>query len=81
MLPILKKDDQIYIYTKNYFYDNWNTRKKYDFVEFILPIENIEIIQILNSNSNNLINVQLKEIFKEYDNKNTALIFIEKVTQ
>lgn len=78
LLPILKKDDQIYIYTKNYFYDNWNTRKKYDFVEFILPIENIEIIQILNSNSNNLINVQLKEIFKEYDNKNTALILIEE---
>lgn len=78
LLPILKKDDQIYIYTKNYFYDNWNTKKKYDFVEFILPIENIEIIQIFNLNSNNLINVQIKEIFKEYGNKNTALIFIEE---
>ncbi len=78
LLPILKKDDQIFIYTKNYFYDNWNTKKKYDFVEFILPIENIEIIQILNLNSNNLINVQIKEIFKEYGNKNTALIFIEE---
>lgn len=78
LLPILKKDDQIYIYTKNYFYDNWNKIRKYDFVEFILPIENIEIIQILNINSNNLINVQIKEIFKEYENKNTALIFIEE---
>ena len=74
----IEKDDQIYIYTKNYFYDNWNTTKKNDFIEFILPIENIEIIQILNLNLNNLINVQIKEIFKEYENKNTALIFIEE---
>ena len=78
LLPILKKDNQIYIYTKNYFYSNWNKKKRYDFVEFILPIENIEIIQILNSNLDNLVNVQIKKIFKEYNNKNIALIFIEE---
>ena len=78
LLPILKKGDQIFIYSKNYFYENWNTTRKYDFIEFILPIENIEIIQILNSNSNNLFNVEIKEIFNEYGNKNTALIFIEE---
>ena len=78
ILPVPINPKFIFIYSKNYFYENWNITRKYDFIEFILPIENIEIIQVLNSNSNNLLNVQIKEIFNEYGNKNTALIFIEE---
>ena len=32
----------------------------------------------MNSNLDNLVNVQIKKIFKEYNNKNIALIFIEE---
>ena len=28
LFPLLKKDDQYFIYTKNYFYENWNEKKK-----------------------------------------------------
>ncbi len=77
-LPILKKDDQIFIYNDNYFYEKWNEFYETDLIEFILPIENIEIIQKITLNSSNLLNIDLTELFKEYPNKNLALIFIEK---
>ncbi len=78
ILPILKKNDQLYIYNQNYFYDKWNFKSNDDFVEFILPIENIEVLQLLNSNYENLLSIQLKKIFTEYSDKNTALVLIEE---
>ena len=78
LLPIFRKDNQIYVYTKNYFYDKWNTDEKNEIVEFILPIENIEIFQILNLNIDNLFNVDIESIFVEYKGKNLALVIIEE---
>ena len=78
LLPIFKKDNQLNIYTNNFFYENWNKKNKNTVVEFILPIENIEVLQILNINIENLLNVKIREIFSEYNNKNLALIIIEE---
>ena len=77
VLPILKIKDQIFIYNKNYFYNNWNNTDEKELIEFILPLENIEIIENINSNKKNLINLELRKIFKEYLGKNLALILIE----
>lgn len=78
LLPIFKKDNQLNIFTNNYFYENWKKKSKNTVVEFILPIENIEVLQILNINIENLYNVKIREIFSEYNNKNLALIIIEE---
>jgi len=78
LLPIFKKNNQLNIYTNNYFYENWNKKNKDTVVEFILPIENIEILQVLNINIENLLNIKIEEIFSEYNNKNLALIIIEE---
>ena len=78
LLPILKKEEQIFIYNENYFYDNWNEVYNNDLIEFILPIENIEIIEKINSNKNDIFNLDLKDLFIEYNNENLALIFIEE---
>ncbi len=78
LLPILKKNDQIFVYTQNYFYDNWNSIFKSDLIEFILPIENIEIIQKIRMNNNDIFNLDLKDLFIEYTNENLALILIEE---
>lgn len=77
ILPILKKNDEIFIFNNNFFYENWNEIYKNDLIEFILPLENIEIIQNINRNKNNLINLDTKDLFQEYPNKNLALILIE----
>ena len=77
LLPIFKKKDQIYIYSKNYFYSNWNEINNEDLIEFILPIENIETIEKINSNIDNVLDIDLRNLFQEISNKNIALIFIE----
>ncbi len=77
ILPVLKKNKQLFIYNNNYFYENWNKVYKNEIVEFILPIENIEIIQNININKNNLLNLDLRNIFQEYTEKDLALILID----
>ena len=71
------ENDEIFIFNNNFFYNNWNEIYKENLIEFILPLENIEIIQNINNNSNNLINLNVKDLFKEYLNKNLVLILIE----
>ena len=77
ILPILKKKNQIFMYNQNFFYDNWNEIYETDLIEFILPLENIEIIQNINTDKNNLLNLNLKDLFIGYSGNNLALIIIE----
>ena len=78
ILPILIEEDEIFTFSNNYFYENWNKVFEEDLLEFILPIENIEILQHINKNKNNLINLEVDDLFQEYPNKNLAIILIEK---
>ncbi len=77
LLPILKSDDQYFIFNQNFFYEKWNDFEENDLVEFILPFENIEIIQKINLNKNNLLDVEISSLFLEYSKKNQALLLIE----
>ena len=77
MIPIHKKENKIYIFNRNFFYEKWNEIYKNDLIEIILPVENIESIQYINSNQDNLFNIDLEDLFKEYKNKNLVLILIE----
>ena len=77
LLPIFLQDEKIYIYNNNYFYENWNLDYESKLIEFILPLENIEILQTINSNKDNLLDLNLKDMFPEYKNKNLAVIIIE----
>ena len=56
ILPVFIKEDEIYVFNNNFFYENWNKIYKIDLIDFILPIENIEIIRNINNYKNNLIN-------------------------
>ena len=78
ILPILEKEDEIFIFNNNFFYDKWNKIYTDSLIEFILPLENIEIIQNINKSRNDLINLEIDLLFPEYINKNIDLIFIEK---
>ncbi len=77
LLPILKKDDQIFIYNNNFFYESWNNLFESELIEFILPIENIEIFQKVISFKDNLIELSLEDIFREYPTKNLAYVLID----
>ena len=77
ILPILLKGNEIFIFSNNYFYENWNKIDQNNLIEFILPSENIEIIQTINKSRNNLLDLNLNLLFREYENKNIAVVLIE----
>ena len=77
ILPIFINNNEVFIFSNNYFYDNWNRIKKNDLIEFILPLENIEIIQNINKKRNDLLDLSLNSLFEEYFNKNIAIVLIE----
>ena len=77
ILPIFINENEVFIFSNNYFYDNWNKIKKNDLIEFILPLENIEIIQNINKRRNNLFDLSLNSLFEEYLGKNIAIVLIE----
>ena len=77
LLPVLKKNDQYFIFNQNFFYEKWNDFEDNDLIEFILPFENIEIIQKINLNKNNLFDVEINTLFLEYSKKNQALLLID----
>ena len=78
ILPILIENNEIFIFSNNYFYENWNQDSNdKSLIDFILLIENIETIQIVNNLRENLLDLNLKRIFVEYQDKNKALVLIE----
>ena len=78
ILPILIKNNEIFIFNNNFFYNNWNKIYDKDLIEFILPIDNIEIIKNINLKKNNLIDLNIEELFTEYPNKNLVLLLLEE---
>ena len=77
-LPIHKKKEKLYVYSQNYFYENWNKIENNELIEFILPLEKIEILQSINNYKDNLFDLNIKDIFKEYSKKNSVLVIIEE---
>ena len=77
LFPLLKKDDQYFIYTKNYFYEKWNEDKFDNLIQYTLPAENIENIQKINSNKGNIYKLNVADFFTEYEIDNIVFANIE----
>ena len=77
LFPLLKKEDQYFIYTQNYFYENWNEEKSDNLIQYILSTENIENIQRINLNKDNIYKIEVSDFFKEYETDNIVFANIE----
>ena len=77
LLPVLDNNEQLNIFNNNFFYQKWNNFGENNLIEFILPLENIEIIQNINSNKNSIFDLDLRNLFQEYSNKNLCLLVIQ----
>ena len=80
ILPVLLKENKIFIFSNNYYYENWNRIDRDNLIEFILLQENIEIIQQINKYRDRLLDLEFNLLFKEYLNKNIAIIIIDDST-
>ena len=77
LFPLLKKKDQYFIYTQNYFYDNWVDDKSEKLIQYILPSENIENIEKINALQNNIEKFKINDFFKEYEKENIVFAHID----
>ncbi len=77
LFPLLKKDEKYFIYTKNYFYDNWSQKENEELIQYILPSENIEDIQVINTYKDNFFELDISKFFKEYELENIVFLSIE----
>ena len=77
LFPLLKKENQYFIYNKNFFYENWNSNKNKSLLQYSLPIENIESIQKINLSKNNIFDFDVDDFFKEYESSNKVFIIID----
>ena len=77
LFPLLIIKDENFIYTQNYFYNNWNNERFDDLIQYILPSENIEVIQKINLSKNNIYKLEISDFFKEYETQNIVFANIE----
>ena len=77
IFPLLISEKQYFIYSKNYFYENWNKENSKDLIQYILPSENIESIQKIKLNKENIYKLDTKDFFKEYNLENMSFVTIE----
>ena len=77
LLPLFISDKEYFLYTKNYFYENWNNDTSDNLIQYTLPVESIESIQIIEKNKNNIYDLNFSDFFKEYDLENMAFVIIE----
>ncbi len=77
VFPLLIKEEEFFIYSKNNFYKNWNINNSEDIIEYILPLENIENIQKIDLIKDNIFKINISDFFKEYNKNNLAFIIIQ----
>ncbi len=77
ILPILidLKKNQIFSYSNNPFFLNWNlNKKKFHQINYVLPNEDIEDFSIIKNNIGDIENYDFNEIFSKYNVKNRILL-------
>ena len=81
ILPILidLKKNQIFSYSNNPFFLNWNlNNKKFHQINYVLPNEDIEDFSIIRKNIGDIENYNFNEIFNKYNVKNRILLVLLK---
>jgi hypothetical protein len=82
LLPILINEKDIFIYTNNFFYNNWfNSQEVIEnqddiLVSYNMALENIEDLQYINLNKESLETIDVRKITSLNNEKNYALLII-----
>jgi hypothetical protein len=81
LFPILieTKNNNIYLFNNNIFYDKWNEQKNsYDLLDYLLPSEDIEDLVELQKTSKDIETYDFSNIINKYDIKDSIVLIIYK---
>ena len=80
-IPIIidENKNEILVFSENYLFNNWNSNiKKHYLLNYILPTEDLEDLNLIKYNSKNLENYDFKEIIKKYNLDDYIIMIIFK---
>ena len=81
LFPILieTKNNNIYLFNNNIFYDKWNEQKNsYDLLDYLLPSEDIEDLIELQKISKDIETYDFSNLSNKYDIKDSIILIIYK---
>jgi len=81
LFPILveTKDNNIYLFDNNIFYDKWNEQKNsYDLLDYLLPSEDIEDLIELQKISQDIETYDFSNLINKYDIKDNIILIMYK---
>ena len=81
LFPILveTKDNNIYLFNNNIFYDRWNEQKNsYDLLDYLLPSEDIEDLVELQNKYKNIETYDFSNLINKYDIEDSIILIIYK---
>ena len=79
LIPILINNEkkQIILFSENPFYNNWNkSKKKHHLLNYILPNEDIEDINLIRQNIDNIEEYNFNEIVSKYEIDNYIILIL-----
>ncbi len=76
--PILIKDSNLQIFSKNKFFERWNEKIENDLdnINFILPVENLDDIDFIKRNLDNIEESNLSRLVDNYEIKNSSIVIL-----
>ena len=82
-IPVIINENkkELLVFSENKFYDNWNnSNKNFHLIEYILPTEDLEDLDLIKSKYEFIENYDFKEITSKYnlDDSIISLIFLNK---
>ena len=81
LIPIMVdlQSDQISLFTYNIFYEKWNNdNERYYLLNYILPSEDLEDVDLLSQNSKSIEDYDFKKVIKKYDLNDFIITIIYK---
>jgi hypothetical protein len=81
LFPIFveSKDNSIYLFNNNIFYDRWNEQKNsYDLLDYLLPSEDLEDLIELQKTSKEIETYDFSNLINKYDIKDSIILIIYK---
>ena len=79
-IEIELKNENIILFSDSYFFKKWNEKKEiYHLIDYVLPNEDLEELNLIQQNFKNIENYDFLEIIKKYDLKDYIItIFFKK---
>ena len=74
LYPILVDENNLQIFSKNKFFEEWNENEDLENINFILPVENIEDINFIKQNLDFLEEIDLSKLVSNYEIENNSIL-------